>query len=125
SRRPIVAADIVPVRLDRAAGRRDDAADDRDERRLARAVRAEQGEDLAFLDLEADVAKRLMAAGIDLGKAADGNDRMIHLPPIARFIARAEWAVLPAPFPASARGAAASARSPGRTGRSRARSPRF
>jgi len=57
-----------------AVSRRDDAADDVDQRGLAGAVRAEQREDLALLDLQVDALQRLAAAGVGLGEALDGED---------------------------------------------------
>jgi hypothetical protein len=59
---------------DRPGGRAHDAADNRDERRLARAVRSEQREDLALADIQIDRIERTMAGGIGLG---DPGDRMI------------------------------------------------
>src|SRR5208283_233243 len=50
--------DVVAVDRDRAAARLDDAADDVDQRRLAGAVGAEQGENLAAADLEIDGLER-------------------------------------------------------------------
>ena len=54
ARRAILALDVVTVRDHHSAGRRDDPADDVDERGLARAIGTEQGEDLALADLEVD-----------------------------------------------------------------------
>jgi hypothetical protein len=56
--------------------RRDDAADDVDEGGLAGAVRPEQREDLALPDLQVDALQRLPPAGVGLGKALDGKDRL-------------------------------------------------
>ena len=64
-----------PSTSDPARGRRDDAADDADQRRLAGAVRAEQREDLALADLEVDALQRLQARGVGLGQAGNGDDR--------------------------------------------------
>ena len=50
-------------------------ADDADQRRLAGAVRAEQREDLALVDVEVDRLQRLHARRIGLAQAADGDDR--------------------------------------------------
>ena len=79
ARGAIVAADVVAVDGDRARARRDDAADDADQRRLAGAVGAEQSEDLALLDLEVDRLQRLERRCIGLGQALDGDDRSIAL----------------------------------------------
>src|SRR6185437_10578380 len=51
-----------------------DAADDADQRGLARAVRAEQREDLAAADREVDVLQRLEAARIHLVQPAHDED---------------------------------------------------
>ena len=45
---------VAPGNADRAGTRRYDAADDRDQRRLAGAVRTEQGEYLAPVDIEVE-----------------------------------------------------------------------
>jgi hypothetical protein len=66
----------MPVDQDRPGAGRDDAADDRDQRGLARAIRPEQREDLAALDFEIDVIERLVARAIglaDLGNRQDGS----------------------------------------------------
>jgi hypothetical protein len=51
-----------------------DAADDADQRGLAGAVGAEQGEDLALVDVEIDVLQRLEAGAIGLRQIGDGDD---------------------------------------------------
>ena len=57
------------------AGRaRAEALQDLDRRRLARAVRPEEGEDLAALDLEVDAGDRVELA-VALVQTADGDDR--------------------------------------------------
>ncbi|MOA54919.1 hypothetical protein D3C78_1786190 [compost metagenome] len=50
-----------------AVGRVDDAADDADQRRLARAVRPEQGEDFTALNVQVDALERLESRGVSLG----------------------------------------------------------
>ena len=55
-----------PSTVTRARGRIGDAADDADQRGLAGAVRPEQREDLAALDLEVDVVQRLETGAIGL-----------------------------------------------------------
>ena len=72
----VVADDVVAVGGDLALARRDDAADDRDQRRLAGAVRPEQREDLAAADIEIDVRQRLEAGRIGLRQVRDGDDRL-------------------------------------------------
>jgi len=57
----------VAVSQHRAVGGIDDAADDADQRRLARAVRPEQREDFAALDVQADILERLESRRILLG----------------------------------------------------------
>ena len=81
ARRAVVAHDVVAVRRHRAARRRDDAADDVDERRLAGAVRPEQREDLPLADLEIDLLERHEARGVGLGQPLDRDDRFHHAPP--------------------------------------------
>ena len=71
----VVAHDVVAVDEDPSRGRRDDAADDADQRRLAGAVRAEQGEDFAPADLQVDALQRLQARSVGLGQARDGDHR--------------------------------------------------
>ncbi|MNF00817.1 hypothetical protein D3C80_1997050 [compost metagenome] len=50
-----------------AVGRVDDATDDADQRRLARAVRPEQGEDFTALNVQVDALERLESRGVSLG----------------------------------------------------------
>src|ERR1051325_12182649 len=71
ARRAVVGDDVVPRHGDAPRRRRDDAADDVDERGLARAVRAEQREDLAAADVEVDALERLEAGGVGLGQVRD------------------------------------------------------
>ena len=66
--RPVVGDDVVTADGDLAFRRINDAADDGDERGLARAVRSEQGEDFGLADLEVDVLEGMKPAGIGLGK---------------------------------------------------------
>ncbi len=80
ARGAIVAEDVMAVGEDDAACRVDDAADDADQRRLARAIWAEQGEDLAPADIEVDRLQRLEAGGVDFGQVGDGNDRSHEAP---------------------------------------------
>jgi hypothetical protein len=51
-----------------ALGRVDDAADDADQRRLARAIGSQQREDLAAADLEVDTLQGLKARREGFGK---------------------------------------------------------
>src|SRR6202012_2326145 len=71
ARGAIVAHDVVAVRRDAPAARRDDAADDVDQRGLAGAIRAEQGKDLALLYLEVDRLERAHARRIGLTDVLD------------------------------------------------------
>jgi len=66
-RRAIVAHDVAAVHGNHARGRGDDAADYVDQRRLARAVGTQQGENFTLADLEVDVLQRLKARSIGLG----------------------------------------------------------
>ncbi len=69
-----VDGDRAPVHLDDAVVESVDAADALDERRLARAVVAEQREDLAAMDLQVHVLQRQDRAEA-LGRAADSDRR--------------------------------------------------
>ena len=70
----VVALDVVAVDGDAARGGRDEPADDPDQRRLACAIRPEQGEDLAPLDRKIDRLQSLEAAGIGLGQTLNSDD---------------------------------------------------
>src|SRR5204863_8844089 len=59
----------------RHPARRDDAADDVEHGRLARAVRSEQREDLAPMDREVDALQGLEAARVVLAESAVRDDR--------------------------------------------------
>src|SRR3546814_9931312 len=73
----LVADDVVTVRGHAASARRDDAADDADQRGLARAVGAEQGEGLAAADVQVDRLGRLEARGVGLAECLD-RDEGLH-----------------------------------------------
>jgi uncharacterized protein (DUF2141 family) len=60
---------------DLAGGARAEALEDLDRRRLARAVRPEEGEDLAALHLEVDPGDRVQVA-VALLQPANGDDRL-------------------------------------------------
>ncbi len=75
ARGAVVAGDVVAVDQHRAGTRRDDAADDVDQRRLAGPVRAEQREDLATLDGEVDVTQGGETRRVGLRQLRDGEDR--------------------------------------------------
>ena len=75
ARRAVILDDVVAADRHAARGRRDDAADDVDERGLAGAVRPEEREDLALANLEVDVLQCLEARGVLLLERGDGNDR--------------------------------------------------
>src|SRR6185295_11702243 len=69
---------------DAARGQAADAAGERDQRGLAGAVGAEEGENLALLDLEADALQRLEARVVDLADVPDGDGGWHRLvPPVA------------------------------------------
>src|SRR5205085_1565689 len=88
ARRAPVAEDVVTADRHRAGARRDDTADDVDERGLAGAIRAEQRENLALADLEVDVLQRVQARGVTLLEPGDGNNRR-HAEP--RLFPRSRW----------------------------------
>ncbi|MGF6552097.1 hypothetical protein QFZ96_007233 [Paraburkholderia youngii] len=74
--RTIVGADVVTVHRHAAFARVDDAADDADQRGLARAVRPEQREDFSTVDCQIDVLQCPKTAGIGFGQIRDRNDRL-------------------------------------------------
>ena len=53
---------VLSIVGDRACDRRDDAGDGLEQRRLAGAVRTDDGDELAARDLERDAAQRVQAA---------------------------------------------------------------
>ena len=67
---------VVPVHGDGTSGGGDEAADRADQRRLARAIGAEQREDLAAVDVEVHALQRLVTGGIGLFQTPDRNDRL-------------------------------------------------
>ena len=84
------ARDLAAVELDRAGGREVEPGHQVDERRLARAVRADQADDLVLVQLERDVVERLHA----LERARDG-DAPAAFPAAwgCRRVAQAGWLV--------------------------------
>ncbi len=78
ARLAIARDDVVPGHDDPAFAGIHQAADDRDERRLARAIGPEQGEDLALLDLQVDAPERLEPIGVTLGTPR--TERMAAMP---------------------------------------------
>src|SRR5439155_15013382 len=75
ARRAVVLDDVVAADRHAARGRRDDAADDVDERGLAGAVRPEQREYFAVPDFQVDALERAQPRRVGLGKPGDGDDR--------------------------------------------------
>ncbi len=73
---PEVPDDVVAVRKDDPRRGIDDAADDADQRRLARAVWPEQGEDLALADLQVHAFQCVKSRGIDFRELRDRDDRL-------------------------------------------------
>jgi len=73
----VVLDDVVAVDQYATAAGIDDAADDADQRGLAGAVGAEQGEDLALADVEVDALERRVAGSVSLGELLDG-DHWLH-----------------------------------------------
>src|SRR6185312_13559176 len=74
ARRAIIVRDVVTIDRDPAPARIDDAADDPDQRGLAGAVRSQQGEDFALVDVEIDIPERREAGAIGLRQIGDGDD---------------------------------------------------
>jgi len=66
-----LAVDVVPEHAGSAGALVDERGDDADERGLARAVGAEQREEIAALDVQIDAAQRLHAVAVGLGESAD------------------------------------------------------
>src|SRR3546814_8210665 len=56
----------------------DETREDIDQRRLARAVRAEQTENLAARHVETDIVERLLAAGIECRDGVDADGGFTH-----------------------------------------------
>ncbi|MCY1538328.1 hypothetical protein D9M68_738630 [compost metagenome] len=71
ARRAKLGHDVMAAGQHPAPGRIDDAADDADQRRLARAVRSEQGEDFAALDIQVHVLERLEPRCVSFGEILD------------------------------------------------------
>src|SRR6186997_3395326 len=76
SRRAIVADDVMAVGDDGPFARRDDAADDVDQRRLARAIGTEQREDFATPDLQIDMLEGDGTTRVGLADPGDGYNRL-------------------------------------------------
>ena len=74
--RAVILINVVAIDRDRAAARVHGAADDADERGLARAVGAEQGENLAGHDIQAHAFQRLKPGSVFLCEVRDGDDRI-------------------------------------------------
>jgi hypothetical protein len=64
----------VAVHEHHARARRDDAANDVDQGRLAGAIGTQQSENFPLEDVEIDVLQRLEARGIGLGQIGDTDD---------------------------------------------------
>ena len=71
---------ILPLEADHAVHRADEAGDGAERRRLARAVRPEQGDDLAGRDVEVDVADH-RGAVVPGGQAFELEHRRAHVVP--------------------------------------------
>ena len=71
---PIVVNDVVAIGQHSTSTWVDDAADDVDQCGLARAVRAEQGEDFAATYVEVDSLQRLKTGCILFGQVLDRDD---------------------------------------------------
>ncbi len=83
-RRPVVLDHVVAIRQHTAIGGAHQAAGYADQGRLARAVGAEQGEDLPLPDDQVDALERLETASVGLRKAFYRNDWLHASPPGAR-----------------------------------------
>src|SRR5579859_2830767 len=80
----IVAHHVMAVSQDPSVARVDQSTGDPNQRGLARAVRPEQGEDLALLDGQVDVLQSLEAARIGLRQTFNGYNRLHACSPKAR-----------------------------------------
>jgi len=74
ARGAVVGANVEAIHLHAALRGRDDAADDADQRGLARAIGAQQREDLAALDVQIHALEGLEARCVGLGQTLDLND---------------------------------------------------
>ena len=74
--RAVVTDDVVASHQHPAFARIDDAADDADQGGLARAVGAEQGEDLALANVQVDALQGRVPGRIDLVQLRNGDDRL-------------------------------------------------
>ena len=73
-----IGREIMAEGGDRPAARAHQSANGPDQRSLARAVGAEQRENLALADIEIDIVESPGAAGIDLAEAGDREDALGH-----------------------------------------------
>ena len=71
----VVLNDVVAIDRHGALRRLQDAANDADQRGLAGAVGAEQGEDLPAPDVEIDSVESLKSGRVSLREILNGNDR--------------------------------------------------
>src|SRR5215510_2844868 len=76
---PAETTDVASVDLDHAPIGSDEPGEAAEERRLARAARTQNTDELAWRNLEGDVPERFHAAGIRLGEAGHAHER-----PVAR-----------------------------------------
>jgi hypothetical protein len=75
SRRAIIASMVVATHRHRAFARRDDPADDADQRRLARPIGTQQSEYLALLDAKVDTRQGAMPALVSLSQTGNFQNR--------------------------------------------------
>jgi hypothetical protein len=68
-----LSGDVITVDEHLTTAGVDDAADDIDQRGLTSAIRAQQAEDLAAVDLEINILECLEPTGVGLGQAFDRN----------------------------------------------------
>ena len=76
--RSVAAASFRARPVDMARGRRAEARNDAQRRRLAAAGRPEQADELALADIERHVLKRQRAVGEDLGDLMQADDRALR-----------------------------------------------
>src|SRR5690554_106487 len=73
-----VAGNIEAERRDRTASGSEQTTNRADQRRLARAVRAQQRENLALADLKVDVGERRRSALVGLRQVPDIENRVVQ-----------------------------------------------
>ena len=72
--RAIVRDDVVSIDCDLTRARHENAADDADQCRFSGAIGAQQGKDLASMNIEVDLLERLESRRVAFRQVCDGND---------------------------------------------------